>query len=99
LDKIIVQCDPDLKDLIPGYINNRNKDVIVMRECLDISDFAKIRTIGHSMKGSGGGYGFDTITDLGEKIENAALADDTDKIDQVIQELEFYISRVEVVYS
>ncbi len=99
MDKIIVQCDPDLEDLIPGYINNRHKDIIVMQECLETGDFAKIRTIGHSMKGSGGGYGFDIITDLGERIENAALASDTDKIVQAVQELESYISRVEVVYS
>ncbi len=99
MDKIIVQCDPDLEDLIPGYMNNRNKDIIAMRACLATGDFEKIRTIGHSMKGSGGGYGFDVITDLGDWIENAALASDISEIDQAVQKLEDYVKRVEVVYS
>jgi HPt (histidine-containing phosphotransfer) domain-containing protein len=99
LDKIIVQCDPDLEELIPGYMSNRNKDIIAIRACLATGDFEKIRTLGHSMKGSGGGYGFDAITDLGDRIENAALASDTSEIDQTIQKLEDYVNRVEVVYS
>ncbi len=99
MDKIIIQCDPDLEDLIPGYMSNRNKDIIAMRACLRTGDFEKIRTIGHSMKGSGGGYGFDAITDLGDQIENAALVSDASGIDQAIQKLEDYINRVEVTYS
>ncbi len=99
MDKIIVQCDPDLEDLIPGYINNRQKDIIALRQCLSVDDFDKMRTLGHSMKGSGGGYGFDSITELGARIENAALASDPDEVEQVVLELEDYISRVEVVYS
>ncbi len=99
MGKIIVQCDPDIKDLIPGYMSNRSKDIVVMRSCLSLGDFEKIRIFGHSMKGSGGGYGFDTITDLGDRIEIAALANDTNEIEQAIQNLEDYINQVEVVYS
>lgn len=99
MDKIIVQCDPDLKDLIPGYLSNRDKDIIAVRECLGVGDFEKIRTIGHSMKGSGGGYGFDAITDLGDRIEDAALANDANEIDQAIRDLEVFVSQVEVVFS
>jgi len=80
-------------------MSNRNKDIIALRTCLTVGDFEKIRTIGHSMKGSGGGYGFDTITDLGEQIEDAALASDTSEIDQAVQKLEDYVNRVKVVYS
>lgn len=98
MDKIVVQCDPDLEDLIPGYMNNRSKDIITIRECLEINDFEKIHLIGHSMKGSGGGYGFDAITDLGSRIEIAAMDSNKDEIDQTVRELEDYVNRVEVVY-
>lgn len=99
MDKIIVQCDPDLEDLIPGYINNRRKDIVTIQDCLGNNDFDKIRTIGHSMKGSGGGYGFDAITVLGDRLEIAALASSTEEINLAAQELEDFILRVEVVYS
>ena len=99
MEKIIVQCDPDLEDLIPGYLSNRDKDIIALRECLSLGDYEKIRIIGHSMKGSGGGYGFDAITELGDRIEIAALASNINEIDQAIRDLEVFISRVEVVFS
>lgn len=99
MEKIIVQCDPDLEDLIPGYISNRNRDIVAIGECLELGDFDKIRTLGHSMKGSGGGYGFNHISVLGSQIENAALAKDIKKIEHAIKGLEDYINRVEVVYS
>ncbi len=94
-----MQCDPDLEDLIPGYMDNRRKDIVLIRECLQTKNFDQIHTLGHSMKGSGGGYGFDAITELGSRIEVAALASSKDEIVQAVQILEDYVNRVEVVYS
>ncbi|TDJ68612.1 MAG: Hpt domain-containing protein, partial [Proteobacteria bacterium] len=58
-EKIIVNIDPDLEDLIPGFLNNRAHDVRAINDLLDAEDFGAIRLLGHSMKGAGGGYGFD----------------------------------------
>lgn len=99
MEKIIVKCDPDLEDLIPGYINNRKKDIVSIQGCLEVNDLDKIRTIGHSMKGSGGGYGFDAITVIGDRLEVAALASNTTEMSQALLALEDFILRVEVVYS
>jgi hypothetical protein len=52
--KIIAHVDPDLRELIPGYQQNRRKDIIAINAELKDADFVKIRTLGHSMKGSGG---------------------------------------------
>lgn len=99
MGKIVVNCDPELEGLIPGYINNRAKDISKIREYLASGNFESIRTLGHSMKGSGGGYGFDHITEIGNRIETAALEQDTAKINLAVKELGEYIERVEVVYS
>ncbi len=37
-------------------------------------DYATIRTLGHQMAGTGGGYGFDPITEIGGALEESALA-------------------------
>ena len=58
--------DEDLGDLIPGYLENRKKDVVEILNCLNRRDYETIRSLGHKMKGSGGGYGFDTITEIGK---------------------------------
>jgi len=94
-----VHIDPDLADLIPGFLANRRKDIEVMRAALGRDAFEELRTIGHSMKGAGGGYGFDAITDIGARIEQGALARNTEVIADGISELSDYLDRVDVVYS
>jgi HPt (histidine-containing phosphotransfer) domain-containing protein len=97
-DKIYVNVDPDIRDLIPGFLENRYNDIQSMRDALAKTDFETIRILGHSMKGAGGGYGFDGITDIGAELERAAKVKDTAEITRGIEELASYLSRVEVVY-
>ena len=61
-------------------------------------DFDGIRIVGHSMKGSGGGYGFPFITEIGARLERAAIARDVDIICNAISELRHYLAQVEIVY-
>jgi hypothetical protein len=51
------------------------------------------------MKGAGGGYGFDTITDIGKSLEDAAKEKNTKEIRKRVGELLDYLERVEVVYE
>ena len=97
--KIIIQGDPDLEDLIPGFLENRRNDVEKLRTCLEADDFESMRILGHSMKGAGGGYGFDAITEFGASIEEAAKAGDAARIATTTDELAAYLERVEVVYD
>ncbi len=95
--RIPIRIDPDLVDLIPGFLDNRDKDVGRLRALLAQDDFTEIRRIGHSMKGAGGGYGFDTITDLGAEIETAALQADAVAIERLAAALEDYLARIDVI--
>lgn len=97
-DKIIVYIDADLEDLIPGFIENRRQDVQAMNDALARQDFATIQRLGHSMKGAGGGYGFDAVTELGRSIEEAASAQNADAVRKWIDALASYLDRVEIVY-
>ncbi len=98
-EKIIIHGDPDLEDLIPGFLENRRNDVDKLRSCIDSGDFEAIRVLGHSMKGAGGGYGFDAITEYGASIEAAAKGEDTASLAATTEALESYLERVEVVYD
>jgi HPt (histidine-containing phosphotransfer) domain-containing protein len=97
--RIIVHVDPDIADLIPGFIENRHKDIKTIGEALKEGDFETIRFLGHSMKGAGGSYGFDAITDIGKSLEQAAIAHDGGEIKKSLQELFAYLDCVEVVYE
>ena len=98
-EKIIVQVDSDLEDIIPIFLENRHKDIKCMLECLKQSDYESIRILGHSMKGAGGGYGFDTITDIGSSLEQAAKDKNFEKIRKLVDELTTYLARAEGVYE
>jgi len=97
--KTIVHVDPDIADLIPGFLENRHKDIGTIGEALTRGDFETIRFLGHSMKGAGGSYGFDAITDIGKSLEQAAIAQDTGGIKKSLQELFAYLDSIEVVYK
>lgn len=94
-DKIIVHIDPDIADLVPGFLENRRKDIARLRSLVSQGDFAAIKVIGHSMKGAGGGYGFDPITEYGAAIERAAQAADGGAVLAQTALLESYLEAVE----
>ena len=95
--KIIVRVDPDLEDLIPGFLENRRKDVQSLQGALERGDYETIRVLGHSMKGAGGGYGFDGITDIGRFLEESAKNEDAQEIKNRITELSNYLERIEII--
>ena len=95
--KIIVHVDPDLADLIPGYLANREKDIAAIHDALKKKDLETVRILGHSMKGSGGGYGFDTITDIGMMLEKAVKEGREEMIHREIVRLEDYLQHVVIV--
>jgi HPt (histidine-containing phosphotransfer) domain-containing protein len=97
--KILVKVDPDLADLIPGFLENRRKDVTAMQKALGAGDFETVRILGHSMKGAGGGYGFDAVTDIGAALEQAAKGRNADEIRLRVDDLSAYLDRVEVIYD
>lgn len=97
--KIIVKADPDLADIIPGYIENRRRDLTIIKEALEKGDYDAIRVAGHQMRGSGAGYGFDALTDIGSDLEQAAKEKDRARIFSALESLADYIERVEVVYE
>jgi HPt (histidine-containing phosphotransfer) domain-containing protein len=96
--KIIAHVDSDLADLIPGYLANRKKDITAISDALEKKDMDTVRIIGHSMKGSGGGYGFETITDIGMLIEKGAKENRDEDIRLQVKRLEDYLRHVEIIY-
>ncbi len=93
----VVPVDPDIIDLIPGYIENRKKDIHDLREAAVARDFVAVRNIAHQLRGSGGGYGLEAVSDIGMRMGEAARAADLASINVWIDELERYIAQVKVV--
>ncbi len=97
--KITVLVDAELEEIVPGYLENRRNDVGSLLQALERGDYETIRILGHGMKGSGGGFGFDAITEMGHLLEIAAKEENTEAIGKTVGELSAYLERVEVVYG
>lgn len=95
---ITVEVDRDLEDLVPGFLRNRENDVNSVRAAVAAGDLETTRRIGHTMKGSGGGYGFDFISQVGEDIETGAVDGDPEAIARALERLVDYLERLEVRY-
>jgi len=99
VEKIVVRVDADLEDLIPGYLQNRHQDVESILQAVDKQDFETIKVLGHTMKGTGGGYGFDAISEMGRDLETAAIEAKVPAIRQKAATLLAYLQAVEVVFQ
>ncbi len=97
--KIVVKIDPDIQAIVPGFLKNKENDAKKIHAALEKGDFETIRILDHSMKGDGGGYGFDRISEFGATIEEAAKGKQADIIRTTVSELSDFLTRVEVVYE
>lgn len=96
-DKIKVNVPSYAIQLIPNFLKNREKDIKEVEDSLKRKDFETIERLGHSMKGSGSTYGFDGISELGQKIEASAKNGNSEEIKTVLLELKDYLNRIEIV--
>jgi PAS domain S-box-containing protein len=94
---IIIHPDPILADLIPVFLRHCDENLAVMREALGTADFQAIQDIAHSIRGAGGSYGFQRLTDIGAALELAADQGDIGASTQLIDEISRYLRRVRVV--
>jgi signal transduction histidine kinase/DNA-binding response OmpR family regulator len=73
--------------LVPQYLASKQKQIEEARESLTSRDFPPIRRFGHNLKGTGRGYGFPAIEELGREIEKAAVNADVDGVAQQLDAL------------
>lgn len=95
----MIRIDRDFEELVPALLEDIKKDIVEMGQLLAAQGFEEIAAKAHSIKGAGGGYGFDSITGLAACIEDAAKAKDAVRIRTGLDDLSEYVENVEVVYE
>ena len=94
-----VRVDSSVAELVPGFLENRRRDVEAIAKALEQADYDSIRVLGHNMKGSGAGYGFNRITEIGASLELAALRRAPTEISARAKDLVHYLDRLRVEYE
>ena len=98
-DLVIVEVDEDLSDLIPDFLTHKRADVAAILEAVKRHDYAAISSLGHRIKGDGGSYGFDSMTEMGRSLEQAAAMRDAGAVTALAQKLLSYMDSVKVVFQ
>lgn len=94
----VVRIDPDLRELIPGFLDNRRRDAEALLDAVHRGDLETIARLGHSLKGVGGGFGFDEVSALGSAIEAAGREGRLDEVERLSRRLRSYLDEVQIVF-
>ncbi len=97
--ELLVRVEQGMEDVVPGYLEKRRKDVLKYRQALADQDFDTLRMMGHKMKGTGAGYGFAELTEIGSAIEEAALRKDAATVAAGVDRLAWYAGNVKLDYA
>lgn len=98
-EKIYLNLDKKLRKIIPGFLENRQKDLADLQNAKEKKDFSKIELIGHQLMGSAGSYGFSTLSKLGKDLEVAAQQKSIDETNLIISKIEDHLNLLEIDYE
>ena len=79
---------------VPVFLHNCAQNVIAILAALDRADFRTVEALGHGMRGAGGMFGFQAITDFGATLEQAASASDIDDARKAAGALSRYLDSI-----
>ena len=83
--------DDEWAEMQEMYINHTSKELVSIMEDIETKSFDSLRTFGHNIKGSGGMYGFNEITEIGAVIEAAAKDEDMTLIKSNLKDLDLFL--------
>ncbi len=91
--------DPDMAELITEYVESFPGTVTLIKQTLQERSFGDLGRIAHQLKGSGGGYGFPSISDAAARLEadvkSTSIASDAQQIN-ILKSVEELISILEI---
>lgn len=97
--KFIIYADPNIEKIMPQFLHAQENALKNLKLALENGDFNKLARLGHTMRGSCGGYGFHLLGELGKAIENAAQSNNINLVEKNIRLMEEHLDSVEVVYK
>jgi HPt (histidine-containing phosphotransfer) domain-containing protein len=95
-ERIRLNVEPELRELVPGFLANRRKDLEAIARALHSGNLEAIRAVGHNIRCFSRVYGFDALTALGEEIQQAAAEHSTLRIVHAQTQLADYLSRIDL---
>jgi len=90
------QVPTELRALVPSYVKNRQNEAGELAQCLDQGDFEKLKRVGHNLKGNGSTYGFAKLSEIGQKMEVAAVEKQSDTLKDLISSYSSFVQELQL---
>ncbi len=87
------QDDPDFHDLLVDFVAATHDRRTALKTQFDAGCWDEVRRLAHQIKGAGGGYGFDSLSQVAAQLEEACRKTDPSideisvRLDQVLDHL------------
>lgn len=98
-DKIkseLVQEDAAFADIVTEFVEGLSDRLAKMESAVNDSDYERLRVAAHQLKGTGGGYGYQVLTEKASKLERFAQQKELSECKQALSELQNVCGRVVV---
>ena len=82
---------PEVAALVPNYLASQSSQIDQAHAQLAQRDFDSIRRFGHNLKGTGRGYGFAEMEELGGELERAAQETSESSIAESLEALRRFV--------
>lgn len=93
-----LSSDPDMVELVEMFVDELPGKMEALKSALDAGEIDTLKSLSHQLKGSGGGYGFPSITLAAKELENeAAAGQDLEKMAEEIRGLTELCERARAV--
>lgn len=94
----VVYVDEMLKDLIPGFLENRRKELLELEGLVAQSNFDELSRFGHKLKGTALNYGFQRLGEIAASLEQAAISKNIDVIQRLSQDIKMHLANMQINY-
>ncbi len=93
-DAIRVKAPPGLHEIAHVFLQRMRDRLPVIRHDCDAGDFEAVKGVAHQMKGEGASFGFGPVSEMGARLQRAAMDGDASVVRAVAMELQHYLERV-----
>jgi PAS domain S-box-containing protein len=94
-----LRLDQDFAEFIPIFLEDVKGDIDLMQEALAKKDYESISGTSHRIKGAGGGYGLDVVSEFARSVETAAKEKNEAEIGKQLEKLAEYLQHIEITYE
>jgi HPt (histidine-containing phosphotransfer) domain-containing protein len=95
--RVTVAVDPDLMALIPAFLTRKRADLETLKAAVENGDLGALGALAHRIKGEGGSFGFDAMTEIGAALEAAGNQGDRETARQLVADLSDYLEKIDVI--